>query len=298
MSGISRAQFVESLAGRKLDLDDPTTQKALNEAGVSDRQLGRIAGRDGVIATRGEYDRLFDALDDHDRDGSRHTLGREGSKPGAAATVLLAEARQQQLDARLGAPAGWRPATVPMTPPSSTKASTVARPGGEQERAGAAPWLEVVRGELGQRETRGAAHNPRILEYHASTKLRATSDETPWCASFVNWTMKQAGVQGTDSARALSWAKWGQPIDRPAVGAVAVIDWGGGKGHVGFVVGRSGDRVVIAGGNQGNEVTYSTYRLDQIQTFRVPDGYVVPPVDFRLPQMNVKHANESIASTR
>lgn len=301
MSGISRAQFVESLAGHRLSLDDPTAHKALTDAGMTDRQFGRIAGRDGVVETRAEYDRLFDALDDHDHDGSRHTLGGDGSKPGAAAAALLAEAKQQQLDARLGAPAGARlAATLSPTgpPPTSANVARASNADAGSARPASAPWLAVVQGELGQKELPGATQNPRILAYHASTNLKATSDETPWCSSFVNWTLQQAGVRGTDSASALSWAKWGQAIDRPAVGSVAVIDWGGGKGHVGFVVGRSGDRVVVAGGNQGNEVKYSTYRLDQIKTFRVPDGYTVPPEAFRLPQMNVKQANESFASTR
>jgi uncharacterized protein (TIGR02594 family) len=117
--------------------------------------------------------------------------------------------------------------------------------------------------------------------------------------------MEKAGIQGTDSARALDWLKWGEAIPGPALGAVAVIDWHNrGKGHVGFVVGRSGDSIVLAGGNQGGkiagggDVRYSTYNLSQIAGFRVPEGYQVPADDYKLPQMNVRVANETLASTR
>lgn len=92
--------------------------------------------------------------------------------------------------------------------------------------------------------------------------------------------------------------KWGKEISSPAVGAIAVIDWGGKKGHVGFVVGKSGDHIVLAGGNQGNQVKYSTYRLDQIASFRVPRGYDVPARNLTLPSINVRIANENLASTR
>jgi hypothetical protein len=82
------------------------------------------------------------------------------------------------------------------------------------------------------------------------------------------------------------------------VGAVAVIDWGGGKGHVGFVVGRSGNRIVLAGGNQGNAVKYSTYRLDQIAGFRAPAGYQVAASAYCLPAIDIRAKAENLASTR
>jgi len=64
-------------------------------------------------------------------------------------------------------------------------------------------WLVIARGEIGQKEIKGGKHNPRILEYHATTTRKATTDEVSWCSSFVNWCMTQAGYEGTNSA----WAK-------------------------------------------------------------------------------------------
>jgi uncharacterized protein (TIGR02594 family) len=62
--------------------------------------------------------------------------------------------------------------------------------------------------------------------------------------------MEKAGVRGTRSPNALSFITWGVPLDRPAVGAIAVLDYGGGRGHVGMVEGQYGGMIVLLGGNQ------------------------------------------------
>src|SRR5687767_7016109 len=83
-------------------------------------------------------------------------------------------------------------------------------------------WMHFARREIGVRETGGSAHNPRIIAYHAMTSLKATTDETAWCASFVNWCLWQAGVVGTNSAAAASFVNWGKSTDAQT-GAVCVI---------------------------------------------------------------------------
>ena len=108
------------------------------------------------------------------------------------------------------------------------------------------PWLERALDELGVEEIPGDADNPRIVEYHAATTLRASDDEVPWCSSFVNWCMRDI-FPTTGSARARSWLAWGIPIAYPAAGCVAILARGGGnqpgpkvldaQGHVGFFVG-------------------------------------------------------------
>lgn len=46
--------------------------------------------------------------------------------------------------------------------------------------------LKIAMKELGVRELAGSKHNPRIIEYHKATSLKATQDEVSWCSSFVN----------------------------------------------------------------------------------------------------------------
>ncbi|MDR7333386.1 TIGR02594 family protein [Roseateles asaccharophilus] len=135
-----------------------------------------------------------------------------------------------------------------------------AAPAAAAPAAGGAPrWLQIARGELGTNEVRGARDNARVVEYHQTTTLRANDDETSWCSSFVNWTMEQAGVRGTDSAAARSWLNWGRavPIDAASVrpGDVIVFPRGNNpaQGHVAIVdeVLANG-RVRVVGGNQSN----------------------------------------------
>ena len=74
------------------------------------------------------------------------------------------------------------------------------------------PWMLHAESEAELRvtESAGESDNPRILEYHKSTTVKDLRDEVPWCSSFVNWCLKEAGIQGTDSAGAASWTSWGQ----------------------------------------------------------------------------------------
>jgi len=96
-------------------------------------------------------------------------------------------------------------------------------------------WMEIAKKEIGQKEIAGKDNNARIVQYHSTTTLKATKDETPWCSSFVNWVMTQSGYKGTNSASAFSWKSWGKRVSEPCSGAIAVFDHGKGAGHVGFV---------------------------------------------------------------
>ncbi len=67
-------------------------------------------------------------------------------------------------------------------------------------QAPSAPWMDIATAELGVHEdSLPGQHNARIVEYHQTTTLKATDDETPWCSSFVNWVMKQSGRSGTNA---------------------------------------------------------------------------------------------------
>jgi uncharacterized protein (TIGR02594 family) len=144
-------------------------------------------------------------------------------------------------------------------------------------------WLMIARGEIGQKEIKGGNHNPRILEYHSTTTLKATDDETYWCSSFVNWCITRAGLSGTNSAKALSWKTWGKKLSYPVYGCIVVIDYRykgdeyEGKGHVGFAVGRdSQNSLYLLGGNQADGVKVSKYNFAYIEkylTYVIPNDY-------------------------
>lgn len=118
-------------------------------------------------------------------------------------------------------------------------------------------WLEVARRELGVKEARGRMSNPRIETYHSITNAGSAPDETPWCASFVGWCLEQAGIRSTRSKSASSYLRWGTDCGLEP-GAVVVFGKhdpdAKGTGHVGFLVGVEGDRVLVLGGNQSDSV--------------------------------------------
>jgi uncharacterized protein (TIGR02594 family) len=124
----------------------------------------------------------------------------------------------------------------------------------------------------GVRELPGVQHNTRILEYHDATSLRATNDEVPWCSSFVNWCLQHAGYEGTQSAVARSWLRWGEELDRPTYGCITVLSRPGNpwQGHVGFYTDHRHDAVLLLGGNQSNAVSIAAYDPSRVLSYRWP----------------------------
>ena len=146
-------------------------------------------------------------------------------------------------------------------------------------------WLEIAEGEIGQKEITGG-ENSRILEYHASTKLHADEDEVPWCSSFVNWCIEQAGYEGTKNALAKSWLDWGVSLTTPVMGCICVIKQrqkgidvktGSATGyHVAFWLAEKDNRVHLLGGNQSDQVKMSSFGLGsyEIMGYRIPKEVV------------------------
>lgn len=129
-------------------------------------------------------------------------------------------------------------------------------------------WMDIANAERGVKEVVGNTHNPRIVEYHATTTLKASNDETPWCSSFVNWVMKAAKYPITKSAAARSWLDYGQECELQ-LGCIVVFRRTGGN-HVGFCVGFTPNSIMVLGGNQANEVNVKPYPRRDFQGARLP----------------------------
>jgi len=134
--------------------------------------------------------------------------------------------------------------------------------------------LKIAFNELGTEEIEGVENNPEVLKYAEETGIQGiTNDEIAWCSTFVNWVAWKAGLQKSGKANARSWLNAGTKVTSPEPGNVVVFwrespqSW---KGHVGFFLGVSPDqkRVYCIGGNQGNRVSVSAYRLDTVLSFR------------------------------
>jgi uncharacterized protein (TIGR02594 family) len=145
---------------------------------------------------------------------------------------------------------------------SSTQRSGDNSPSDNNTNKNIPKYLQIAINEIGQSEKKGAEDNPRISnDYFGAAGHKGWSDdENPWCGAFVTWVFKQVGVKqpilddgSLGGAGAQNWLKhWsgGEEVDNPTLGDLVVIDYGGGKGHVGFVVGRNGNQIAILGGNQ------------------------------------------------
>ncbi|MFN8393493.1 MAG: TIGR02594 family protein [Bacteroidia bacterium] len=158
-------------------------------------------------------------------------------------------------------------------------------------------WISVAEGELGVKEIEGAKHNPRVIEYHATTG-KFKDDETPWCSSFANWVMLQAGQQRTGSALALSWANYGKKLSKPAYGSIAVFKHANGTGHVGFVVGVDKGRIQVLGGNQSNMVKISSMGTSEVVAYVVPKDWEVPQANYTMGKIEKVDELNGTAATR
>jgi uncharacterized protein (TIGR02594 family) len=155
-------------------------------------------------------------------------------------------------------------------------------------------WLRIADGEKNVVERLGEdKNNPRILEYLAVApglaKLdhkkagkptghkMSEVDETPWCACFVQWCLKQAGkTADLRGARAKDWKEYGRALSGPAVGAIAVLyrppfnDSASGW-HVGFWIGGPPGAPILLGGNQDQRVKRKQFiGIDELH-FRWPN---------------------------
>lgn len=132
-------------------------------------------------------------------------------------------------------------------------------------------WLDIAARELGVMELRGA-ENPKIIEYHSTTQLKATEDEVSWCSSFVNWVMMKSGYQRTHSAAARSWLSYGRKLGGFKKGAIVIFKRGSQpwQGHVAFAVKEVGDRVTVLGGNQSDSVSYASYPKSKVIAYVYP----------------------------
>lgn len=95
--------------------------------------------------------------------------------------------------------------------------------------------------------------NPDIIKYLESTDSGGDivrTDESAWCASFVNWCLAQAGYSGVRSAAgARFWVNYGVELSEPKYGAITIVTRGrpDKKGiyphHIGFFLGITQKRV-------------------------------------------------------
>lgn len=134
------------------------------------------------------------------------------------------------------------------------------------------------------REVPGAGADPFIVWCHAATTLRATSDEVPWCSSFLNRLAWLLRLPRSKDARARSWLTVGVPMSlgaaQPGGNDVVILKRGEGvqpgpeviaaPGHVIVFGGLSDNDVLGVSGNMQNGVTVDRFpRVDVLGVRRL-----------------------------
>jgi uncharacterized protein (TIGR02594 family) len=138
-------------------------------------------------------------------------------------------------------------------------------------------WLDLARRQIGVHEGDGVHSNPTVIKFfieagHAEVKNDHT---TPWCAAFVGAMLHESGITPTGTLWALDYAKWGQRIDGPAIGAIATKKRLGG-GHVFFVAAFDASHVWALGGNQNDRVGIERIPRSAIYSYTWPPGEPLP----------------------
>jgi hypothetical protein len=140
--------------------------------------------------------------------------------------------------------------------------ATQAAPAGSSDGSGGLGALQVAESQVGvQEQPPGSNDGPQIAEYR--TAVQGAYAGAPWCAYFVSWCAREAGVplgdqgQGFGSvAEITDWARQtGRLTQTPAPGELILF----GTQHVGIVKSVNADgSLTTVEGNASNGVNVET----------------------------------------
>lgn len=136
-------------------------------------------------------------------------------------------------------------------------------------------WLTEAEKYIGEREVKGAKHNPLILRWWMAIRAPFTNDETPWCAGYVGGVLEAVGIKSSRSAAARSYLNWGRSIT-PTPGAILVFERGPKYGHVAFYLYEDTLFYYVLGGNQGDAVGVMKIAKSRLLGSRWPLGEPLP----------------------
>lgn len=166
-------------------------------------------------------------------------------------------------------------------------------------------WLANAIRQVGVREVAGKASNAAIIGYRkeAGIALGGEDSVVPWCAIFVNAMLARAGIPGSGSAAARSFASSDrfEKLKEPMIGCITVIssNRGPASGHVFFYIGENGLFFQGLGGNQNDAVTDDGFfQKKKLVGHYWPKGHSKPkpPYDrpFKLPRPLLPHEKKAV----
>lgn len=156
------------------------------------------------------------------------------------------------------------------------------------------PWINEVNRHMGLHELK----NRTSLWAWLRSDKGSVGDPSklPWCADLVETAIKLTlpsepfpGRVGINPYYSLNWLEFGQKLNTPCYGAIAIFVRPGG-GHIGFLVGIDPvrKRYRVRGGNQSNAINDCWVDISRCRGLRWPATYNGPKSS--LPVMNSKGA--------
>lgn len=136
--------------------------------------------------------------------------------------------------------------------------------------------LRIGSGELGVKEAKGTADNPRIVLYHRYSTVnndKGMPDSVAWCSSYECFVHEMAGLDSTNNKMARSWEKWGVAVKvgEGLPGDTVTFYRNGkssGQGHVATFLKEDKNYVWVMGGNQADEVNVTRYSKANLTGYR------------------------------
>lgn len=146
-------------------------------------------------------------------------------------------------------------------------------------------WIDKAASYLGVAEIPGAKNNEQILAF-LHTVLDTDTEDTPWCAAFVNFNLDKVGIKSSGSGMARSFEtskRFYKLGDVPELysGSICTrwrVSKGSGQGHVGFAVAKKPGYTAFLGGNQGDKVSVAWQPNIYITGFYYPVGFDFKPL--------------------
>ena len=124
--------------------------------------------------------------------------------------------------------------------------------------------------------------NPCIVGCYKSVGFNLSSDSTPWCAAYAGSVLKSSGVQSLKTLSSLAYRGFGTVVPlsdktKWRLNDIVVFSRQGG-GHIGFFRGYNpaNGSVLIAGGNQSDNLTETGFRATGMPIVSVTRAWTVP----------------------
>lgn len=125
---------------------------------------------------------------------------------------------------------------------------------------------------LGVKELPGEDNEKTIVQWLSNVGLEGHTELTAWCAAAMNGILMDCEIEGTGSALARSFLKWGTSSKfDPMPGDLVVLKRGQAwQGHVGIFIKISTDgrAILLRGGNQKNAYCEVWYSIDAVIDYR------------------------------